>query len=122
MHAEHQDARARLVRPDAADQRQPAEAAALQAEIDDHHAGMVAAIEAVAGFEIARLEHVLDAGILEHAPASLQHDRMVVDDQYAGHDPLPMLRSCLRARSVRPPRTGMTMRTQVPRPAVPSTI
>ena len=108
------------MRPDAADQRQPAEPVALHAEIDDHHRGVMAAIEAIAGLEVARLEHALDASVLEHAPAALQHDRMVVDDQYAGHDALPM-RLPTSAPSGRP-GTGITMRTQVPRPPAPSTL
>jgi hypothetical protein len=30
-----------------------------------------------------------DAGILEQLTAALQHDRMVVDDEHAGHDSPP---------------------------------
>src|SRR5260221_5693012 len=69
---------------------------------------MVAAVEAIAGGRIASFEHGLNARVFQHATASLQHDRMIIDDQNAGHD----LVSC----------SGMTMRTQVPHPVALSTL
>ena len=109
MHAEDEDARARIVRADAADQRQAAEAAALHREVDDHDVGVVAAVEAVAGGNIAGAEHGFYAGVLEHAPAALQHNRMIVDDEDAGHS-LPLF------------EVGIVMRTHVPLPADDSTV
>ena len=96
------------MRAHAADHVEAAEAAALHGEIDDDDVGMVAAVEAITRGRVARLEHALDAGVLQHAAASLQHDRMIVDDQNAGHGP--------------PSRSGITMRMQVPRPLAVSTL
>src|SRR5262249_56194854 len=86
----------------------PAEPAPLHGEVDDHHVGMMAPVEAIAGGRVARFEHGLDARVLEHPAASLQHDRMIVDDQNAGHD----LLSC----------SGITMRTAVPPPLTRSSL
>ena len=55
--------------------------------------GLMPPIETIAGHDVARVEHGLDAGILQHAPAALQHDRMIVDDQDAGHAPRSFRRS-----------------------------
>ena len=84
----------------APDDVEPAEPASLHREIDDDDVRTMAAIEAIAGFDVARLEHTLDTGILQHVPAPLQHDRVIVNDQDAGHC------AC----------TGISMRTQVPSP------
>ena len=96
------------MRTHAADHVEAAEAAALHGEIDDDDVGMVAAVEAITRGRVARFEHALDAGVFQHAAASLQHDRMIVDDQNAGHGP--------------PSRSGITMRMQVPRPLAVSTL
>src|SRR5262249_39497130 len=100
VHADHEKARARIVRSHAPNDAAPAEPAPLHGEVDDHHVGMMAPVEAIAGCRVARFEHGLNAGVLEHPSASLQHDRMIVDDQHAGHDLLS--------------RNGITMRTEVP--------
>src|ERR1700722_6861119 len=118
VHAEDQNARGRIVRIDAADQRQAAEPAALHGEVDDHYVGTMTAVKLVAGSRVARLEHVGDAGILEHAPAALQHDRMVVDDENAGHIFTP--RDALA--SAAPSARGIVIRTLVPRPGSLSTL
>src|SRR5262249_834092 len=59
--------------------------AALHAEIDDDHVGTVATEKPVAGGHLACLQHRLNAGIFQHAPQALQHDRMVINDQNARH-------------------------------------
>ena len=96
------------MRTHAPDHVEAAEPAALHGEIDDHHVGMVAAVEAIAGRHVARLEHGRDTRVLQHAPAALQDDRMIVDDQDAGHG--------------LPSRSGIMMRTQVPHPLALSTL
>ena len=115
VHGEDQNARARVVRIDAADQRQPAEPAALHGEVDDHHVGTMPVVEPVAGNGIARLEHGCDAGVLQHAPAGLQHDRVVVDDRgrWSCHRTASMPAS---AAAFAGSASGMVMRTQVPLP------
>ena len=75
------------------DHVEAAEAAALHGEIDDDDVGMVAAVKAITRGRAARFEH---------ASASLQHDRMIVDDQDTGHWP--------------PSRDVITVRMRGPRP------
>src|SRR5262245_17528756 len=96
------------MRPHAPDHVEPAKSAFLHREVDDDHVGTVAAIETIAGRRIAGLEHGLDARVLEHAAAPLQHDRMIVDDQNAGHALLS--------------RRGIMMRIEVPQPIALSTL
>src|SRR5262249_27466376 len=85
MHAEHQDASARLVRSHATNEVQARKHAALHAEIDDDHVRTVATEKPVAGGHVACLQHELDAGFFQHVPQPLQHDRMVINDQSARH-------------------------------------
>src|SRR5216684_4065997 len=85
VHAEHQDVRARIVSTNAADEIEAAEALALDGEVDDDNIGSVAAIEPVAGDEIAGGQHRFHAGVFEHPPAPLQHDGMIIDDENRGH-------------------------------------
>src|SRR6516165_636477 len=87
----------------------------MQLEIDDHGIGTMPAVETIAGDEIARLDDGLDAGVLQDAPAALQHDRVVVDDEDAGHR--DVRQSAPRPASA----SGMTIRTRVPPPGAGST-
>ena len=120
MHAEDKNAHAPIVRADPLDQRQAAEPAALQGEVDDNDVGMMTAVELVAGGGIARLDHDSGSRVLQHAPATLQDDWMVVDDEDAGHafSPLPLPSDAVFPGSI----TGMAICTQVPRPVSLSTI
>ena len=74
-----------VVDANAADEIEAAEALALYGEVDDDDIGLVAPVEPVAGDEIACRQDRCHAGILEHAPASLQHDGVIVDDENRGH-------------------------------------
>src|SRR5207244_1599028 len=108
VHTEHENARARIVRPHPPNHLEAPKSARLHGEIDDYYVGMMAAVEAIAGGRVASFEQGLNSRILQHAAASLQHDRMIVDDQDAGHD----LLSC----------SGIMMRTDVPHPVALSTL
>src|SRR6516165_1685248 len=108
VHTEHENARARIVRPHAPDYVEAPKSASLHGEVDDYYVGMMAAVEAIAGGRVASFEHGVNSRILQHAAASLQYDRMIVDDQDASHH----LLSC----------SGIMMRTEVPRPVALSTL
>ena len=103
VHAEHQDARARIVGPDGADQRQAAQSAALHGEIDDDDVRLMPARKLITGLDVARFEDRCHAAVLQHAPASLQHDRMVIDDQDRGHAARRGLVNGMTARTTVPP-------------------
>src|SRR5262245_37512019 len=96
------------MRPHALDHVEAPKSTSLHREVDDHHVGTVAAIEAITGGRVASFEHGLDACVLEHAAATLQHDRMIVDDQNAGHNLLS--------------RSGIMMRIEVPHRLALSTL
>src|SRR5262245_528064 len=96
------------MRTHAPDHVEAPKSTSLHREVDDDHVGTVTAVEAIAGGPVASFEHGLDARVLEHAAAPLQHDRMIVDDQNAGHDLLS--------------RKGITMRIEVPHPLALSTL
>src|SRR5262249_10805279 len=96
------------MRPHAPDHVEAPKSTPLHREVNDYHVRTVAAVEAIAGGCVASFVHGLDARVLEHAAAPLQHDRMIVDDQNAGHDLLS--------------RSGITMRIEVPHPIALSTL
>src|SRR5581483_408412 len=98
-------ARAGIVRPDAPDQRQSAETLALHGEVDNHHVRFVTAVAPIPRSRVARLENVVHPDIFENAPASLQHDRMIVDDEDAAHGVASLSGRC----------TGISIQTWVPR-------
>src|SRR6185369_5401880 len=115
VHAEDDDARMRIVRPHSADQRQAAEPAVSHRQIDDGDVGPMAAVELVAGGRVRGLEYALDPGVLQHPPAALSHDRMIVDDENAGHHPARP-GACERSPAFEPSGSGSVTRTQVPLP------
>src|SRR5215471_7560095 len=96
------------MRPHAPDHVEAPKSTPLHREVNDYHVRTVAAVEAIAGDCVASFVHGLDARVLEHAAAPLQHDRMIVDDQNASHDLLS--------------RSGITMRIEVPHPLALSTL
>ena len=122
VHAEHEDARAadRAARMRRISGRPPSPLPCI-AEIDDDDVRAVAAVEPVAGGGIAGLEHGCDAGVLQHAPATLQHDRVIVDDEDAGHACAPSPASATSDGALRCSSRGMVIRTQVPPPVALST-
>ena len=86
VHAEHEDRGARVVQPQAADEGQAAERAGAHGEIDDDQVRLLAAIEAEAVGETLGLHDALYAGEFQQLAATLQNDRMVVDDEDLSHD------------------------------------
>ena len=78
-----------VVQAKPADEREPTQRAGTHGEIDDDHVGLLRSIHAETVGQALRLHDLLDAGIFEQLTAALQHDRMVVDDEHAGHDSPP---------------------------------
>ena len=78
----------------------------LHSEVGNHDVGMVAPVKSIAGRNVPCLKDHLDPGILQHSPAALQHDRMVIDDQNAGHDCALMV-PFASAGALRASTTGM---------------
>ena len=81
-----EDRGARVVQPQAADEGQATERSGAHGEIDDDQVGLLAAIEAEAVGETLGLHDALHAGEFQQLAATLQYDRMVVDDEDLSHD------------------------------------
>jgi len=81
-----EDRGARVVQPQAADEGQATERSGAHGEIDDDQVGLLAAIEAEAVGETLGLHDALHAGEFQQLAATLQNDRMVVDDEDLSHD------------------------------------
>jgi hypothetical protein len=77
VHAEDENARARIVGMHAPDEIAPAEPVPLHGEIDDDDIRTVPPIEAIARFDVSRFEHARDARLPACAgtPAARSDDR-----------------------------------------------
>ena len=73
------------------EQRVAGQPAPLQGEVDDHDVGSVAPVQTIAGHDVARVEHRIDAGILQHPAAAFEDDGMIVDDENRSHQARPTL-------------------------------
>ncbi len=71
------------------DEGQATESARAHGKVDDDHVGLLRPVEAEAIGEALRLDDLFDARVLKKLTAALQHDRMIVDDENAGHDISP---------------------------------
>ena len=70
----------------------PPRPCAFDREVDDGYVGAMLSEQAETVHDIIGDEYRRNAGILEHAAAALQHDRVIVDDEDRGHADLRLVR------------------------------
>jgi len=102
------------VRPNSLDQGQPTQSPALHREIDNHEPGLAPPEQTVSRRHVAGIADVGDAGVLQHAPPRLQHDRMIINDQDGAH--VVVFDAAVLPAPFSFARSGITTRKDVPRP------
>src|SRR5262249_40230913 len=79
--AQDQDSCLRIAAFDAFHKCKAGKAAALEGQIDDDHVGDVAEKLSVAVSDVLRLDDPFNANVLKDAPAALQQNWMIIDNQ-----------------------------------------